>query len=76
MGKYHRKTSNLLRNVHTGIGEYVGTGYCVDDMQTMRADESQLMTSCGSHTNQSHKSITQTNRTRQDDVTSRNGNDE
>ena len=45
-----RKTSDLLRNVHAGIGEYAGMGYCVDDMQTMQTEESQLMTSCGSCT--------------------------
>ena len=50
-------------------------GYHVDDMQTMPPVELQLMTSWGSHTKRSHKSITQTNRTRQDDVTSKNGND-
>ena len=38
--------------------------------------ESQLMTSCGSHTKRLHKSIAQTNHTKQDDITSKNGNDE
>ena len=49
-GKYHRKTGYLLGNVHTGIGEIAGTGYHVNDMQTMQTVESQLMTSHGSHT--------------------------
>ena len=53
----------------------MGMGYHVDDMQTMQTDESQMMTSCGSHTNQLHKSITQMNHAKQDDITSKNGND-
>ena len=73
--KYHRKTGYLLRNIDTGIREFVGMGYCVDDMQIIWTDESQMMTSCGSHTSQSHKSIAQTNRTKQDNVMSKNGND-
>ena len=43
-------TGYLLRNVYAGIGEIVGTGYCVDDMQMMQTVESQLMMSQGSHT--------------------------
>ena len=58
-----------------GIRDFTGTGYCVNDMQMMRTDESQMMTSHGSHTSQSHKSIAQTNRTKQDDIMSKNGND-
>ena len=58
-----------------GIQEFTGMGYCVDNVQTMQTDELQMMTSHGSHRNQSHKSITQTNRTKQDDVMSKNGND-
>ena len=54
-----QKTSYLLRNVDTGIREFMGMGYCVDDVQMMQTDESQMMMSCGSHTSQSHKSITQ-----------------
>ena len=73
---YHGKTSYLLRNVDAGIQEFTGTGYHVDNVQTMWTDESQMMTSCGSHTKQLHKSITQMNRTKQDDVTSKNENDE
>ena len=74
--EYHRKTDNLLGNVDTGIREFTGSGYCVDNMQMMRTDELQMMTSHGSCTNQSHKSIAQTNCTKQDDVMSKNGNDE
>ena len=40
----------LTRNIHAGIGEIMGMGYHVDDMQMMQAIESQLMTSHGSHT--------------------------
>ena len=69
-------TGYLLSNVYVGIQEFTGMGYCVDNMQTMPPVESQLMTSWGSRTKRSHKSITQTNRTRQDDVTSKNGKDE
>ena len=46
-----------------GIQEFAGTGYHVDDMQTTQTDESQMMTSHGSHTSQLHKSIRQMNRT-------------
>ena len=42
---YHRKTGYLLGNVDMGIREFAGTGYLVDDMQTMWTDESQMMTS-------------------------------
>ena len=59
-----------------GIREFVATGYCVDDRQMTQTDESQMMTSCQSHTSQSHKRIAQTNGTKQGDVTSKNGNDE
>ena len=55
------KTSYLLGNIHVGIGEFVGMGYCVDNVQMMQTIKSQLMTSCGSHTKQLHKSIAQTN---------------
>ena len=77
--EYHGKTGYLLRNIDTGNREFAGTGYHVDDVQTMQTDELQLMTSHGSHTKRLHKSITQTNRTndrtRQDDIMSKNGND-
>ena len=58
------KTGYLLSNIYTGIWEFTGMGYCVDDMQTMPTVESQLMPSQGSHTKRSHKSIAQTNRTK------------
>ena len=74
--KYHAKTGFLLRNVDAGIQEFMGMGYRVDDMQTMWTDESQMMTSHGSRTSQLHKSITQTNCTRQDVIMSKNGNDQ
>ena len=63
-GKYHGNTGYLLRNVDVGIREFMGMGYCVDDMQTTQTDESQMMTSCGSRTSWSHKSIAQTNHTK------------
>ena len=59
-----QKTGDLLGNVDMGIQEFAGMGYHVDDMQMMLPVESQLMTSHGSHTKQSHKSITQTNCTK------------
>ena len=58
-GKYHGKTGYLLRNIDVGIQEFPGMGFHVDDMQMMWTDESQMMTSCGSHTNQLHKRIAQ-----------------
>ena len=64
-GKYHRKTGYLLGNVNTGIREFAGMGYHVNDMQTMQTIELQLMMSCGSCTKRSHKSITQMNHTKQ-----------
>ena len=51
-------------NVDAGIQEFVGMGYHVEDVQMMPTDESQMMMSCGSNTNQSHKAITQTNHTK------------
>ena len=54
-GKYHRKTSYLLGNIDTGIGEFAGMGYHVGHMQMMQTIESQLMTSCGSRTKRLHK---------------------
>ena len=50
-------------------------GNHMDDGQMTQTDESQMMMSCRGHTSQLHKRIAQTNRTKQDDVTSKNGND-
>ena len=50
-GKYHGETSYLLWNIYTGIGEFVGMGYCMDDMQMMQTIKSQMMMARGSHTN-------------------------
>ena len=75
-GKYHGENGYLLRIIDAGIWEFAGMGYCVEDVQTMQTDKSQMMTSCGSRTSQSHKSIRQTNCTKQEDIMSRNGNDE
>ena len=44
------KTGYLLSNVDTGIQEFTGTGYHVDNVQTMHTVKSQLMMSWGSHT--------------------------
>ena len=74
--KYHGNTGYLLGNVDAGVQEFEGTGYHVDDMQMTQTDKSQIMMSCGSCTSQSHKRIPQTDRTKQDDIMSRNGNDE
>ena len=74
-GKYHRNTGYLLGNVDAGTQEFAGTGNRVNDGQTRQTDESQMMTPCRGHTSQSHKRITQMNCTKQDDVTSKNGND-
>ena len=62
--------------LNTGTQDFVGTGNHVDDGQTTWTDKSQMMTSCQGHTSQLHKRIAQTNRTKQDDVMSKNGNDE
>ena len=74
--KYHGNTSYLLGNIDLGTQEFVGMGYCVDDGQMRQTDELQMMMPRWSCTSQSHKRIAQTNCTKQDDVTSKNGNDE
>ena len=53
--KYHGKTGYLLGNIDVGIWEFMGMGYHVNDVQMTQTDELQMMTSCGSHTSQSHK---------------------
>ena len=45
MWEISSNTSNLLSNVNVGIREIAGMGYHVYDMQTMKTDELQLMTS-------------------------------
>ena len=50
MWEISQNTSYLLGNVYEGIGEFVGMGYCVDDMQMMQTVELQLMMSWGSRT--------------------------
>ena len=72
-GKYHRNTGYLLGNVDAGTQEFAGTGNRVDDGQVTQTDESQMMTSRWGHTSESHKQIAQMNRTKQDDVTPKNG---
>ena len=74
-GKYHGNNSYLLGNVDAGTQEFVGTGNHVNNRQMRWTDESQMMMSRQGHTSQSHKRITQTNHTNQDDITSKNGND-
>ena len=74
-GKYHSNTGYLLGNVDAGTQEFTGTGNHVNDGQMRHTDESQMMTSRRGRTSQSHKRIIQTNRTKQDDITPKNGND-
>ena len=74
-GKYHRNTSYLLGNVDTGAQEFTGTGNRMNNGQMRQTDELQMMTSHQGCTSQSHKRIAQMNCTKQDDVTSKNGND-
>ena len=62
-GKYHGITGYLLGNIDVGIGDFAGMGYCVNNVQMTQTIESQMMTSCGSHTKRLQKSITQMNRT-------------
>ena len=45
--------------MYAGMGEIMGMGYHVDNMQMMQTVKLQLMTPCGSHTKRLHKSITQ-----------------
>ena len=73
-GKYHGNPGYLLGNVDAGTQEFVGTGNCVNEGQTRWTDESQMMMSRQGHRSESHKRIAQTNRTKQDDVTPKNGN--
>ena len=75
-GKYHGNTSYLLGNVDAGTQEFAGTGNHVNDSKTTWTDKSQMMTSHQGHTSQLHKQIAQMNCTKQDDVMSKNGNDE
>ena len=74
-GKYHGNTGYLLGNIDAGTQEFTGTRNHVNEGQTRWTDELQMMTSCRGCTSQSHKRIAQTNRTKQDDVTPKNGND-
>ena len=63
--KYHGKTGYLLGNVDTGIQEFAGTGYCVNDMQMMQNHvtvdditwKSHRMIAQMNHTNELHKTI-------------------
>ena len=73
--KYHSNTGYLLRNVDAGTQEFAGMGNHVNNGRMRQTDESQIMTSHWGHTIQLHKQITQMNHTKQDDVTSKNGND-
>ena len=54
-GKYHSNTSYLLGNVDTGTQEFAGMGNRVNDRQTRRTDELQMMTSRRGRTSQLHK---------------------
>ena len=74
-GKYHGNTGYLLENVDVETQEFAGMGNCVNDRQMRRTDKSQMMTSHWGRTSQPHKQIAQTNHTKQDDITPKNGND-
>ena len=74
-GKYHGSTGYLLGNVDMGTQEFVGMGNHVNDGQTRQTDELQMMMSHWGCTSQSYKRIAQTNRTKQDDIMSKKGND-
>ena len=50
-------------------------GNHVNEGQTRWTGELQMMMSHWGHTSESHKRIAQTNNTKQDDVTPKNGND-
>ena len=63
MQEISQNTGCLLGNIDMWMGEFVGMGYHVDDVQMMQTAESQLMMSHGSHTKRLHKSITQINHT-------------
>ena len=73
--KYHCNTGYLLGNIDAGTQEFAGTGNHVNEGQMRQTDELQMVTSHWGHTSQSHKQIAQTNRTKQDDIMSKNGND-
>ena len=45
MQEISQNTGYLISNVYMGIGEIMGTGYCVDDVQMMQTAELQLMMS-------------------------------
>ena len=57
-----------------GTQEFAGTENHVNKRQTRRTDKSQMMSSRWGCTSESHKQIAQTNRTKQDDVSHKNGN--
>ena len=71
-GKYHGKTSYLLGIIDTGIREFAGMGYHVNDVQTMQNRvavdditwQSHKMITQINCTNESHKRIAQTNHTK------------
>ena len=83
-GKYHGKTGYLLGNIDAGIWEFAGTGYHVNNAQMMQNQvavddvtwKSHKMITQINHTNESNKQIAQNNCRRQDDIASKNGNDE
>ena len=58
-----------------GTQGFAGTGNHVDDGQMRWTDELQMMMPPRGPTSQSHKRIAQMNRTKQDDITPKNGND-
>ena len=61
--KYHGNTGYLLGNADTGTQESAGMGNRVNEGQTRRTDELQMMTSRRGRTSQLHKRIAQSKMT-------------
>ena len=74
MGNITGNTGYLLENINMGTQEFAGMGNHMNKRQTRWTDESQMMTSHRGRASESHKRIAQTNHTKQDDLTPKNGN--
>ena len=62
--KYHGNTGYLLRNIDAGTQEFMGMGNHVNQGQTRRTDESQMMMSRWGCTSELHKRIAQSKMTK------------
>ena len=71
MQEISQSTAYLLSNIYAGSGKCGSVKKHADDVPMRQTDESWWMTSQMSQ--QSHKSITQINDTRWDDVMTKNG---